>query len=171
MNNPPNPNTAIPATPIPITDPPVKETFSALARLVRAACVVLTFALVAILIPTYPANADKKAPSKNESAIRGCDSSTSVPDQPNNIAEKTAKYASIFHSALRNAIAPFAMNPANSLMFASPASCLVTQADLIAMAISPIAPSAGMRYTILFIIYLVRNLVYGKKPSANTPDG
>jgi len=37
--------------PNPITEPPVKDTFKACFRLVRAACVVLTFALVAIFIP------------------------------------------------------------------------------------------------------------------------
>ena len=51
INNPPKPITAKPATPKPITEPPVNETLSALARLVLAACVVRTLALVAILIP------------------------------------------------------------------------------------------------------------------------
>ena len=50
-NKPPNPNTAKPDTPKPITDPPVKETFNACAKLVLAACAVLTFALVATFIP------------------------------------------------------------------------------------------------------------------------
>ena len=52
MNKPPKPNTAKPATPKPITEPPVKDTFSACFKLVRAACVVLTFAKVATFIPT-----------------------------------------------------------------------------------------------------------------------
>ena len=52
MNKPPKPNTAKPATPKPITEPPVKDTFSACFKLVRAACVVLTFANVATFIPT-----------------------------------------------------------------------------------------------------------------------
>ena len=48
---PPNPNTARPATPTPITEPPVKDTFNALLKLVRAACAVRTLALVAAFIP------------------------------------------------------------------------------------------------------------------------
>ena len=51
MNNPPNPKIAKPATPIPITEPPVKETFKALAKDVRAASAVRTFAFVATIIP------------------------------------------------------------------------------------------------------------------------
>ena len=57
-----NPNTARPATPSPITVPPVKATFKALPKLVLAAWVVLTLAAVAILIPMFPANAEKNAP-------------------------------------------------------------------------------------------------------------
>jgi hypothetical protein len=40
------PRTAKPATPSPITVPPPKETFKACGKLVRAACVVLTFVLL-----------------------------------------------------------------------------------------------------------------------------
>ena len=36
-NKPPSPNTANPDTPKPITDPPVKDTFNACAKLVLAA--------------------------------------------------------------------------------------------------------------------------------------
>ena len=69
MNNPPKPNTAKPATPIPITLPPVKETDNALLKLVRAACAVRTFALVAIFIPIKPAKALKKAPNTKAKEI------------------------------------------------------------------------------------------------------
>ena len=65
MNNPPSPKTARPATPSPITVPPVNDTFRACFRLVRAACVVRTFALVATFIPMYPAVAEKTAPMIN----------------------------------------------------------------------------------------------------------
>lgn len=61
-NKAPSPKTANPATPIPITEPPVKETFKALDSEVFAASAVLTLALVAIFIPMYPANALKMAP-------------------------------------------------------------------------------------------------------------
>ena len=64
------PNTARPATPKPITVPPPKETFSALGKLVRAACVVRELASVAILIPMFPANPEKKAPKINAGIIR-----------------------------------------------------------------------------------------------------
>ena len=47
----PKPKTAKPATPIPITEPPVKDTFKAFANEVRAASAVRTFDLVAIRIP------------------------------------------------------------------------------------------------------------------------
>jgi len=68
-----------PATPIPITDPPVKETFKALDREVRAACAVLTLAFVAAFIPIKPASALKKAPIKNEMAIDQWDSLLDAP--------------------------------------------------------------------------------------------
>ena len=51
MNNEPSPNTANPATPNPITLPPANDTFKALLKLVLAASVVRTLALVAIFIP------------------------------------------------------------------------------------------------------------------------
>ena len=57
------PNTAKPATPNPITVPPPKDTFNACGKLVRAACVVLTFVFVAIFIPIFPAKAEKNAPT------------------------------------------------------------------------------------------------------------
>ncbi len=91
INNAPRPKTASPATPSPITEPPVNETFKACLRLVRAACVVRTFALVAIFIPIYPAKAERNAPIKKEIAIVGSEVSTSVPDQARTIAAITAK--------------------------------------------------------------------------------
>ena len=51
INKPPKPKIAKPATPKPITVPPVNDTFNACFKLVRAACVVRTFALVATFIP------------------------------------------------------------------------------------------------------------------------
>ena len=69
MNKPPNPNTANPATPSPITEPPPNDTASALLRLVLAACAVRTFAFVAIRIPINPANALKTAPITKATAI------------------------------------------------------------------------------------------------------
>src|SRR5690554_3591491 len=105
MNNAPITNTARPATPKPITAPPVKDTFSALARLVLAACVVRTFALVATFIPMYPAKAEVNAPMMKEMEIIQLEDSTNVPDQASRIAEKTTKYERIFHSAFKKAMA------------------------------------------------------------------
>ncbi len=82
---------ARPATPSPITVPPVKETCKAFDRLVRAACVVLTLAFVAIFIPIYPATAERMAPIRKEIAITGLEVSTKVPDQAKIIAVITAK--------------------------------------------------------------------------------
>ncbi len=65
----PRPKTAKPATPRPITVPPVKDTFKACAKEVRAACVVRTFALVAMFMPIQPAKALKKAPMTKATAI------------------------------------------------------------------------------------------------------
>ncbi|MNL46850.1 hypothetical protein D3C87_1695990 [compost metagenome] len=62
MNRPPNPKMAKPATPKPITVPPVKDTFKACFKLVLAAWVVRTFALVAAFMPIYPAVAENTAP-------------------------------------------------------------------------------------------------------------
>ena len=73
MNRPPKPSTARPATPSPITEPPPKDTASALLRLVRAACAVRTLALVAIRIPIKPASALKNAPIINATAISQCE--------------------------------------------------------------------------------------------------
>src|SRR5690348_12042802 len=108
MNNPPKPNIARPATPIPITEPPAKETLRALARLVLAAWVVRTLALVAIRIPIYPAVAERTAPIQNATATKGLESSTVVPDHAKRQAAIATKIPKILHSAFKNAIAPLA---------------------------------------------------------------
>jgi hypothetical protein len=64
------PRTAKPATPSPITVPPPKETF-ACGKLVRAACVVLTFVLLLFSFP-FPAKAEKKAPKTKATTINIC---------------------------------------------------------------------------------------------------
>src|SRR5204863_9997529 len=73
INKPPNPRTARPATPRPITEPPEKETDNAFAKLVRAAWVVRTLAFVAAFMPKKPARALRKAPIRNETAIDQCE--------------------------------------------------------------------------------------------------
>ncbi len=58
-----NPSSDSPATEKPITAPPRKAIGSALAGPSRAASVVRAFAIVATVMPTYPAVADSNAPS------------------------------------------------------------------------------------------------------------
>ena len=69
INRAPKPSTAKPATPMPITLPPVKDTFKAFDKLVLAASAVRTFALVATFMPINPANALKNAPNIKATAI------------------------------------------------------------------------------------------------------
>ena len=70
MNKPLKPSTPKPTTPSPITEPPAKATSRAVPKLVRAACVVLTFALVATFIPMNPAKAEQIAPMINDRATK-----------------------------------------------------------------------------------------------------
>ena len=71
MNSPPRPSMASPVTPMPMTVPPAKEILKALARLVRAACAVLTLACVAIFMPIQPARAENMAPMMNATTMSG----------------------------------------------------------------------------------------------------
>ena len=93
----------------------MKETFKALASDVRAASAVRTFAFVATIIPIYPAVAEKTAPIKKATAIKGeeCIGLSGVPswvpNHANKIAVGIAKYVKIFHSAFKKAIAPSAI--------------------------------------------------------------
>ncbi len=68
MNNALSPKTPRPTTPNPITAPPAKATSKAFPNEVFAACVVLTFALVATFIPMKPAKAEQMAPTIKERA-------------------------------------------------------------------------------------------------------
>ncbi len=53
-----------------MTVPPPNEILSAFGKLVLAACVVLTFVLVAIFIPIFPAAAEKTAPHTKAITIK-----------------------------------------------------------------------------------------------------
>ena len=106
MKNAVKPKTARPATPSPITVPPAKEIFKASGSEVLAAWVVLTFVLVAIFIPIFPANAEKNAPKINETTIKIC-----VVGTTNDIPAKTTltiktKIESNLYSAFKKARAP-----------------------------------------------------------------
>ena len=103
------PSTARPLTPKPITVPPLKLTCRPLARLVRAACVVRTLALVAMFMPIQPAKALKKAPIRKATAITQSLWGTRVPLHARSTAAIAANTPSTFHSAFRKALAPLAM--------------------------------------------------------------
>ncbi len=123
----PNPKTAKPATPIPITEPPVKDTFRAFESDVFAASAVLTLDLVAIFIPMKPAKAESTAPKTNARPMLQCELALPAPIKASKIATITTKYIMILYSALRNAIAPSAMCPLISFILSLPAFCLLTQ--------------------------------------------
>src|SRR6056297_2623462 len=78
MNNTLRPRTPRPTTPRPITEPPANATSRPLPRLVLAALVVLTFALVATFIPIKPASPEQIAPTTNEIATIQLDTSGSA---------------------------------------------------------------------------------------------
>src|SRR3990172_9732365 len=101
----PKPKTPNPTTPIPITDPPAKAISNAFPNPVRAALVVLTLAFVATLIPMNPASAEHIAPTKNDTATRGDDSSL-LADTARRIATEKTKNDKNLYSDLRKAIAP-----------------------------------------------------------------
>ena len=155
MYNVPRPKTANPATPRPMTAPPVNETDKAFAKEVRAACVVRTFALVAIFIPIHPAKALNTAPMIKAMAITQsvCAATASnSADQPNKAAAITTKTPKTRHSARKKANAPREMCPASSTIFSSPASCLLTQMALPIMTTKPKRPSTGTIHSIWFIV-------------------
>ncbi|OQA06399.1 MAG: hypothetical protein BWY67_01966 [Bacteroidetes bacterium ADurb.Bin397] len=144
MNNKLKPNTPKPTTPIPIMEPPAKAISSAFPIPVRAALVVLTFALVAIRIPMYPAKAEQNAPQIKETATIG-DEVSVFAVTPNKMATHTTKIASTRYSALRKPIAPSAMCPAIFFILSVPASCLLIQADFHTVYSNASTPKAGIR--------------------------
>ena len=143
-NKAPNPSTPRPTTPRPITEPPAKATSSALPRLVRAALVVRTLALVATRMPMKPASAEHRAPVIKERAIRGEDPSA-LPLMPSKMATANTKMIKTRYSALRKAIAPSAMALAMRSIRSVPTSCLATQADFQNVYNNPNTPKAGTR--------------------------
>ena len=68
-----------------------------------------------------------------------------VPEYANKAAANKTKILNTFHSAFKKAIAPSAIYPANSCILASPGSCLLTHADLIAITINPKIPNTGTK--------------------------
>ena len=120
------PSTPRPTTLRPITDPPVKATFNAFAKLVLAAFVVLLLALVATLIPKNPAKPDVMAPTKNEIATNQ-ESPCVFAANANKQATISMKIAKIRYSAFKNAIAPLAILAPICFILSEPSSCLFIQ--------------------------------------------
>ena len=89
-----------------MTVPPPKDTFKAFGKLVLAACVVLTFVLVAIFIPMFPANAEKKAPNIKATTINQCVDGTIVETTNNKTLITATNIAKSLYSAFKNAKAP-----------------------------------------------------------------
>jgi hypothetical protein len=109
-----------------MTDHPANDTLSAFLRLVLAACVVLTLALVAIFIPMKPAKADKIAHAMNANTIVRLDF-TGLVVNASITHTMMIKNTNTLYSAFRNDIAQSAMLPAIFCIFALPASCLFTR--------------------------------------------
>ena len=118
-----------PTTLIPITEPPVKATFSASERLFRAAFVVLTLAAVATRIPIYPARADEIAPIIKDKATKRL-----LPLLPRkrSIATASTNQAKTLYSLDRKAMAPSCMFLAMVVIVSFPASSLLIQRVLYA---------------------------------------
>src|SRR5690606_24643946 len=151
-----------PATPKPITVPPPKETFSAFGKLVRAASVVLAFASVAILIPIFPAKAEKTAPTTKAGTINQCVVGTAI-EIPNNANEATTTNTeSNLYSALKNAKAPSLMFFEISCIFSFPALCFFTHAILISINNNPSTDKAIGTIIKFDSIFNLFNLYYNK---------
>src|SRR4030065_1762748 len=143
MKRAPNPSPPSPTTAIPITEPPANAISRALPRLVLAALVVLTFAFVATFIPMYPARAEHKAPTINETATKGEESVGSA-ETASSIATHTTKIESILYSDLRKAIAPSEIWLAIFFILSVPGSFLFIQEDLKKVNKSAITPKRGI---------------------------
>ncbi len=126
MNSVPSPSTPSPTTERPITSPPEKATLRAAPKLVRAALVVRTLALVATLMPMKPASAEHNAPTMNGTTISHEAFSWIPLTTPSRTATAMTKTASTRYSRARNARAPSAMLAAISCISGVPSSCLLT---------------------------------------------
>jgi branched-subunit amino acid transport protein AzlD len=139
-----------------MTEPPAKATSRALPRLVLAALVVLTLALVATLIPMYPARPEQTAPIIKDTATRKDEFSESA-ETPSRMATANTKIAKTLYSALRKAIAPSAIFLAMVAIRSVPTSCLETQAERQKVYKSAKIPNTGIAYVMVcsIVIYLL----------------
>ena len=109
-----------------MTVPPPKATLRALGKLVLAACVVLEFASVAILIPIFPAKPENTAPTMKAGIINQLVVSTWV-DMKNNAKDAPiTKKNNNLYSAFKNANAPFLIAELMPTIFSLPGSCFFT---------------------------------------------
>ena len=105
--------------------------------------VVLTFALVATLIPIKPAKAEQIAPTIKDTATIPFEPTSFVPLKYNKIATAKTKIAKILYSAFKNDIAPSAMFLAILAIFSFPTSCFDTQAFFANTNASAKTPNTG----------------------------
>ena len=120
------PKTPNPTTLRPITDPPVKATFNAFAKLYCAALVVRLFAFVATFMPKNPAKPEAKAPTKNDIDTNQ-ESPLLFAANANRQATITTKIASTRYSAFKNAMAPSAILAPICFILSVPSSWLLIQ--------------------------------------------
>jgi hypothetical protein len=132
-------------TPNPITDPPANAISKAFPILVLAACVVLTFALVATLIPIKPASAEQNAPTTNDKPTRGEEETEFEPLIASRTATTITKKIKTLYSDFRKAIAPTEICPAITFILSVPASCFEIQDERQKVYIKAITPKSGIK--------------------------
>ena len=130
MNSVESPTIPRPTTESPMTRPPENATFRAFDKPSRAACVVLTFALVATFMPKKPASAEQIAPTMKLTEMIGEESTLPLLAKPRRIATEITKMVNTLYSRLRNATAPSAMCPAIVAISSVPESCFETHPAL-----------------------------------------
>ena len=115
-----------------------------------AALAVRTFALVATVIPQYPASVENKAPTTKQTAV------TQFP-MPIPISTKSTatKITRILYSENRNALAPSLMADEISFIRSVPGSCLETFAARYAANKSPNTPRAGTMFINICIFFFL----------------
>ncbi len=126
------PKRLTPTTAIPITAPPRKPAIKDGLMPCFAASADLTFAIVAISIPTFPANAEKTVPNMyaNAIVIFGSISPCQIGfgrNKSNNSAITAPNLASTLYSCLKKVFAPSRMSMPTSAIFAFDEGLAFTQ--------------------------------------------
>lgn len=150
----PRPMRPMEATVSPMTDPPKNATLrAAAAPCSLAAIVVRTFALVAVYMPTNPANEDAMQPNRKAPAwylpYSGfCKKNSAA-------AMTTAKREMSMNSRFMNTMAPRWIFSAISATLPSPPDFLTIEASMIPAMIRPMRPTIGVRMYISDIGFCV----------------